>query len=98
MSDATTFTQLLQTDLDVTGAALAERLNQALAQELTTSFQEALIANRTDDEWADNNLIIPGLAFQTTRHLSEMLAKAAAGWEEVFWRNLKERYEETGEA
>jgi hypothetical protein len=96
--EATTYTELLHTDLDATGAALAERLHAALAQELDNSFTEALIANRTEDEWADNNLIVPGLAFQTTRHLSALLAKAAEGWEEVFWRNLKERYDATGEA
>lgn len=88
--------ETLHTDLDAAGKALAERLHAAISQELTGSFEQAAVTFEATEE--DHDLVLPGLAYQTTRHLSSILADAAKGWEQVFWTNLAERYEETGEA
>lgn len=98
MSDRKTFIELVETDLDATGKALADKLFQAISQEMTASFEAARAAHGTGDDWADENLVVPGLAFQTFRHLEPLMKAAAVGWSTVFWANLAERYEATGEA
>lgn len=90
--------ELAATDLDAAGQTLAEKLYTMLAQETTASFEQAVEDFIEADPELDRDLVLPALTFQTFKHLSRLLADSSQGWERVFWGNIAERYDETGEA
>jgi hypothetical protein len=101
MPDRQTYLELLHGEIDAAGQHFASVLLESLGQSIAMSTQsQADLELLLDDRLASldpvdvENLVVPGFLASAYEHLGLAAAEQSHGWLEVFYRNLKERYDE----
>ena len=97
MTDAErkTFLELHEVELLAAGEQLAREYHEAFCQSVTAGVEMA-VEQFGDD--TDTDLLIPALMHRTHEALARLNARTGDGWHDIFLSNLKERYDEKGEA
>lgn len=87
----------IQHDVNTRIAAFGEELAKELAPEVAAALKRELQTLdggiRSDPLWHD--ILAPALAWHTLLHLANNVVKQSEGWADVFFTNLRERWEKS---
>jgi hypothetical protein len=100
--DKKTYIELYETDIDVNAQQFAAMLWEEFSAGIATQVGGnadlySMLGGDPGISEADvQNIVVPAFVTQTFKHLAELAKTSNALWSDVFWRNLRERYETEG--
>lgn len=102
MTDRRTYLELLHGEIDAAAKEFARELFEGVAQGITVGLETEVeivdqIAEMPDVPFHDvDALILPAYKAQVFKALATEAEAASVGWLDVFFTNLRERYENGG--
>jgi hypothetical protein len=93
--DRKTFLELHEVELVAAGEQLAREYHEMFSRGVNEGVGEAISQFGDQDDW---DILQPALLHRVHEQLAIKNRATAEGWETLFFANLNERYDETGDA